>query len=193
MLLTYLEKVKWHSWVSIHDWHHKMPGRIKASKVYSAAAAAAKSLQSCPTLCDPIDGSPPGFPVPGILQARILEWVAIFFSNAWKWKVKVKSLSRVQLLATPWTAAYQAPPSMGFSRQEYWSGVRLLSLKVYSRYWEFPGGPVIRTPSFYSTGRGTGSIPGRGTKILQAVWHIKKKIVKYSTCWIERDIFNLML
>ena len=89
----------------------------------AAAAAAAKSLQSCPTLCDPIDGSPPGFPVPGILQARTLEWVAISFSNAWKWKVKVKSLSRIRLLATPWTAAYQAPPSMGYSRQEYWSGV----------------------------------------------------------------------
>ena len=82
-----------------------------------------KSLQSCPTLCDAIDSSPPGSPTPGILQARILEWAAISFSNAWKWKVKVKSLSRVQLLATPWTAAYQAPPSMGFSRQEYWSGV----------------------------------------------------------------------
>ena len=88
----------------------------------TAAAAAAKSLQSCPTLCDPIDGSPPGSPIPGILQARTLEWVAISFSNAWKSKVKGKSLSRVQLLATPWTTAYQAPPSMGFSRQEYWSG-----------------------------------------------------------------------
>ena len=90
---------------------------------HAAAAAAAKSLQSCPTLCDPIDGSPPGSPVPGILQARTLEWVAISFSNAWKWKNTVKSLSRVRLLATPWTAAHQAPPSMGFSRQEYWSGV----------------------------------------------------------------------
>ena len=90
-------------------------------------SAAAKLLQSWPTLCDPIDGSPPGSPVPGILQARTLEWIAISFSNAWKWKVKVKSLSRVQLLATPWTAAYQAPPSMGFSRQEYWSGVPLPS------------------------------------------------------------------
>ena len=79
----------------------------------------------------PIDGSPPGSPVPGILQARTLEWVAISFSNAWKWKVKVKSLSRVRLLATPWTAAYQAPPSMGFSRQEYWSGVPLPSPKFY--------------------------------------------------------------
>ena len=87
----------------------------------------AKSLQSCPTLCDPIDGSPPGSPIPGILQARTLEWVAISFSNAWKWKVKVKSLSRVRLLATLWTAAYQAPPSMGFSRQDYWSGVPLPS------------------------------------------------------------------
>ena len=75
----------------------------------------------------PRDGSPPGSPVPGILQARILEWVAISFSNSWKWKVKVKSLSRVQLLATPWTPAYQAPPSMGFSRQGYWSGVPLPS------------------------------------------------------------------
>ena len=89
--------------------------------------AAAKSLQSCPTLCDPIDGSPPGFPVPGIFQARTLEWVAISFSNAWKLKVKVKSLSRVRLFPTPWTAAYQAPPSMGFPRQEYWSGVPLPS------------------------------------------------------------------
>ena len=94
---------------------------------YSAAAAAAKSLQSCPTLCDPIDDSPLGSPVPGILQARTLAWVTISFSNAWEWKVKVKSLSRFRLLATPWTAAYQAPPSMGFARQEYWSGVPLLS------------------------------------------------------------------
>ena len=93
----------------------------------NAAAAAAKSLQSCPTLCDPIDGSPPGSPVPGILQARTLEWVAISSSNTWKWKVKVKLLSCVQLFATPWTAAYQAPPPMGFSRQEYWSGVPLPS------------------------------------------------------------------
>ena len=80
-------------------------------------AAAAKSLQSCPTLCDPIDSSPPGSPVPGILQARTLEWVAISFSSAWKWQVKVKSLSHVWLLGTPCTAAYQAPPSMGFSRE----------------------------------------------------------------------------
>ena len=87
----------------------------------------AKSLQSCPTLCDPTDGNPAGSPVPAILQARTLEWVAISFSNAWKWKVKVKSLSRVRLLETPWTVAFQAPPSMGFSRQEYWSGVPLPS------------------------------------------------------------------
>ena len=92
-----------------------------------AAAVAAKSLQSCSTLCDPIDGSPSGSPVPGILQAKTLEWDAISFSNASKWKVKVKSLSHARLLATPWTAAFQAPPSMGFSRQEYWSGVPLPS------------------------------------------------------------------
>ena len=89
-------------------------------------AAAAKSLQLCLTLCDPIDASPPESPVPGILQARTVEWVAISFSNAWKWKVKVKSLSRVWLLVTPWTAAYQAPPHSGFSRQEYWSRVPCL-------------------------------------------------------------------
>ena len=87
---------------------------------FQLAAAAAKLLQ---TLCNPIDGSPPGSPIPGILQARTLEWVAISFSNAWKWKVKVKSLSCARLFTTPWTAASQAPPSMGFSRQEYWSGV----------------------------------------------------------------------
>ena len=90
-------------------------------------AAAAKLLQSCPTLCNPIVGSPPGSPIPGILQARTLEWVAISFSDAWRWKVKGKSLSHDRLFATPWTAAYQAPPSMGFSRQEYWSGVPLPS------------------------------------------------------------------
>ena len=91
------------------------------------AAAAAKSHQFCPTLCNPIDGSPPGSPVPGILQARTLEWVAIAFSNAWKWKVKVSSPSHVRLVVTPWIAAHQAPPSMRFSRQEYWSGVLLPS------------------------------------------------------------------
>ena len=91
------------------------------------AATAAKSLQLCLTLWGPIDGSPPGSPVPGILQARTLEWVAISFSNAWKWKVKVKSLSHVRLFTIPWTEAYQAPPSMGFFRQEYWSGVPLPS------------------------------------------------------------------
>ena len=81
------------------------------------------SLQSCLTLCDPIDRSPPGSPVPGILQARTLEWVAISFSNAAKWKAKVKSFSRARLVVTSWTAAHQAPLSTGFSRQEHWSGV----------------------------------------------------------------------
>ena len=100
----------------------------------TAATAAAKSLQSCPTLCDPIDGSPIGSTVPGILQARTLEWVTISFSNAWKWKVKVKSLSHIWLLATPWTGAYQAPPSIGFSRQEYESGVPLPSLHILATH-----------------------------------------------------------
>ena len=115
-------------------------GIITEVKYLAAAAAAAKSLQSCPTLCDSIDGSPPGSTVPEILQARALEWIAISFSNAWKWKVKGKSLSRIRLLVTSWTAAYQAPPSMGFSRQEYWSGVPLPSLKYLAvsakaEYW----------------------------------------------------------
>ena len=97
--------------------------------------AAAKSLQSFLTLCDPIDGSLSGSTVPGILQARTLEWVTISFSNAWKWKVKVKLLSRVQLPETPWTAAYQGLPSMGFSRQEYWSGVPLPSPLIHLQIW----------------------------------------------------------
>ena len=109
-------------------WMLTLPGirtlRILSFSSYDLGPATAKSLQSCPTLCDPIDGSPPGSPVPGILQARTLEWVAISLSNAWKWKVKVKSLSHVGPSAI---AAYQAPPSMGFSREEYWSGVPLPS------------------------------------------------------------------
>ena len=108
-------------------WHRHQRRSRKSAPLLIFAAAAAKSLQTCPTLWDPRDGSPPGSPIPGILQARTLEWLAISFSNAWKWKVKVKSLSRVRLLVTPWTAAYQAPPSMGFSRQKYWSGVPLPS------------------------------------------------------------------
>ena len=102
-------------------------GKSKTSEWFGIPAAAAKSLQLCPTLCDPTDSSPPGYAIPGVLLARTLEWVAISFSNAWKWKVKVKSLSCVWLFATPWTAAHQAPLSMGFSRQEYWSGVPLPS------------------------------------------------------------------
>ena len=98
-------------------------------------AAAAKSLQSCPTLCDPLDGSPPGSTIPGILQARTLEWAAISVSNAWKWKVKVKSLSHVWLFMIPWTAAYQAPLPMGFSKQEYWSGLPLPSLCYINNYY----------------------------------------------------------
>ena len=130
--------------------------KIKTSRdLLYAAAAAAKSLYSCPTLCDPIDGSPPGSSVPGILQATTLEWVAISFSNAWKCKVNMKSLSCVQLLETPWTATYQAPPPMGFSRQEYWSGLPLLSLiksldiikgKIYLA-WSIESGIDIAQPN----------------------------------------------
>ena len=105
---------------------------LPLNSVEVCSAAAAKSLQSCPILCNSIDGSPPGSPIPGILQARTLERVAISFSNAWKWKEKVKSLSCVWPSATPWTAAFQAPPSMGFSRQDYWSGVPLPSPEVCS-------------------------------------------------------------
>ena len=121
---------RWESSISgcLMNWPNFFLKKLSLWSVAAAAAAAAKSLQLCPTLCDPTDGSPPGSPVSGILQERTLEWVAISFSSAWKWKVKVKSLSRVQLLATPWTAAFQAPPFMGFSRQEYWSGVPLPSL-----------------------------------------------------------------
>jgi len=135
-----------------------------SSLCYTVAATAAKLLQSCPTLCDLIDGSPPGSPVPGILQAGTLEWVAISFSNAWKWKVKVKSLCHVRFLATPWTSAHQAPPSMGFSSQEYWSGVPLPSPVLYSwtlliLYIVVYGSEV--KASAYSVGD-LGSIPGSG-------------------------------
>ena len=105
-------------------------GKVMSLLFNTLSAAATKSLQSCPTLCGPRDSSPPGTPIPGTLQGRTLEWVAISFSDAWKWKVKEKSLSRVQLLATPRSAAYQAPPSMGFSRQKYWSELLLPSPNV---------------------------------------------------------------
>ena len=107
----------------LRNWTRFLASRALAGRFLTTAAA--KSLQSCRILCDPIDGRPWGFPVPGILQARPREWVAISFSNAWKWKVEVKLLSCIRLLATPWTAAFQAPLSMGFSRQEYWSGLPL--------------------------------------------------------------------
>ena len=120
-----------YSYITILNWVVFLLFSCKSS-LYILDTATAKSLQLCPTLCDLRDGSPPGTAVTGILQARTLEWVAISFSSAWKWKVKVKSLSHVRPFATPWTAAYQAPPSMGFSRQEYWSEVPLPS--PYSGY-----------------------------------------------------------
>ena len=125
----------------------------------NCVATTAKSLQSCPTLCDAIDSSPPGSPVPGILQARISEWVAISFSNAWRWKVKVKSLSRVWLFVTPWTAAYQAPPPMGFSRQEYWSRVPLPSPNCGIRINRKP----CERPSFLTNTNTTASHSWDGT------------------------------
>ena len=143
--------------------------------IKSAAATAAKSLQLCPTLCDPIDGSPPGSPIPGILQPRTLEWGAISFSNAWKWKVKVKSLSHVWLLVTLWTAAYQAPLSMGFSRQEFRSGVPLPSPKdksVLIRQLTFF--QVIATPW-------TGKITGVGYHCL--LWNITLGKCKSKSQW----------
>ena len=139
----------------ISFWGHRDKQWQRSLNIYKGHSVrnqidyAAKSLQSCPTLCDPIDGSPPGSLVPGILQARTLEWVAISFSSAWKWKVKVKSLSRVRPSATPWTAAYQVPPSMGFSRQEYWSGVPLPSPKLTIDKYKFFPLPFTEDSSFY--------------------------------------------
>ena len=123
--------------IQISKWYLVIHYYAQCSTWLYDYAAAAKSLQSCPTLCNPIDGSPPGSPVHGILQARTLEWVAISFSNAWKWKVKVKLLSPAWFFTTPWTAAHQAPPPMGSSRQEYWSGVPL------------PWTPLSTTMTFY--------------------------------------------
>ena len=122
--------------------------------------------QSCPTLCDPIDGSPPGSPIPGILQARTLEWAAVSFSNAWKWKVKVKSLSRVSLLATPGTAAHPAPPSVVFSRQEYRSGVPLPS----------PGYFEYRFSHLYT---------GKKYLLCLLCRKIEKEIIVYETHWLD--------
>ena len=116
------------NFLSLYEWKSVILLKLRTLRrggilyILGYAAAAAKSLQSCPTLSNPMDCSLPGSSVHGIFQARVLEWGATAFSNAWKWKVKVKSLSRVRLLATPWTAAHQAPPSMGFARQEHWSG-----------------------------------------------------------------------
>ena len=143
--------------------------------MWVAAAAAAKLLQSCPTLCNSIDYSLPGSPIPGILQARTLEWVAISFSNAWKWKVKVKLLSRVWLFATPQTAAYQAPPSMGFSRQEYWSGVPspppmwvARGLKAHSNLYEGKTSDHHLEPPIYERRKVMGT---HTASILSFPWH----------------------
>ena len=149
------------------------------------SAAAAKSLQSCPTLCDPIDGGPPGSPVPGILQARTLEWVAISFSNAWKWKVKVKSLSRVQLLATPWTAAHQAPPSVGLSRQEYWSGSPFLSPGDLHDPGIEPGFPALQADALPAEPPGKPEWEGKAAKSGHMYAHAQSlsRVRLYVTPW----------
>ena len=116
--------------------------------------------------------SPLGSAVPGILQARTLEWVAISFSNAWKWKVKVKSLSRVRLLATPWTAAYQAPPSMGFSRQEYWRWVPLPSPRHIRRWHNVPGSSWIP--------------PTLDLQLANKKWNLKTSVWTLWMNWIYR-------
>ena len=182
----------------------------------AAAAAAAKSLQSCPTLCDPIDGSLPGSPVPGILQARTLEWVAISFSNAGKWKVKVKLLSRVRLFETPWTAAYQALPPMGFSRQEYWSGLPLPSppyswgntnlkfLKVWEKsFWNFPRSHFWRSLLVICVAVSLGMhIYTEGYEVYMRIrnfsprsWYISILIVKWGFClfvWFQTKCLNAL-
>ena len=127
------------------------------------AATAAKSLHSCPTLCDPRDSSPPGSPVPGVLQARTLEWVAIAFSSAGKWKVKVKLLSHVWLLVTPWAAAHQAPPSMEFSRQEYWSWVPSPSPKEMAPHSSTLAWKIPRTEE-------PGGLPSMGSRRVRHGW-----------------------
>ena len=114
-------------WNRKEDWRGLARAWLQLNLVYPWSTAA-KSLQSCLTLCDPIDGSPPGFPDPGILQARTLAWGCHFLLQCMKVKSETEVAQSCPTLATPWTAAYQAPPSMGFSRQEYWSGVPLPSL-----------------------------------------------------------------
>ena len=151
-----------------------------------SVSAAAKSLQLCQTLCNPIDSSPPGSPVPGILQARTLEWVATSFSNAWKWKVKVKSLSRVRLSATPWTAAYQAPPSIGFSRQEYWSRVSLPSPIGCLVKWNESGSIMFNSlwsHGLYSSWNSPGCNTGVGSlSLLQGIFPTQRSNPGHPLC-----------
>ena len=138
-------------------------------------------------LCNPIDGSPPGSSIPGILQARTLERVAISFSSEWKWKVKVKSLSQVQLLATPWTAAHQAPPSMGFSRQEYWSGLPLPSplLQMTNRHME----RCSKTTNYYRDANQNYITPVRMAMIKMSTknkcWGEHEEKRNFLKCWWE--------
>ena len=146
---------------AVNSWYWRHQQNIHYKKA-AAAATAANLLQSCLTLCNLIDGSPPGSSVPGILQARVLDWVAIAFSNAWKWKVKVKSLSRARLLVTPWTAAPQAPLSMGFSRQEDWRGAPSPSPRRHKKEWN--------SRCWQRCGGNFSGVVGRDWEILSPLW-----------------------
>ena len=170
--------------------------------MFNAAAGAAKSLQSCPTLCDPIDGSPPGSPVPGILQAKTLESVAISFSNAWKWKVTVKSLSHIWLLGTPWTAAYQAPPSMGFfqARVLEWVAIALSTLLSYispiPRVSRLAGLSHLCCPSFLSHPTGcSATYSSLGHLLIALISPLTSPCVqKFSnSCTILHDFWSVVM
>ena len=153
-----------------------------------AAATAAKTLQSYPTLCDPIDGSPLGSAVPGILQARTLKWVVISFYKAWRWKVKVKSLSRVWLFTTPWTVAYQASPSMGFSRQGYWSGVPLSSTSGPITSWQIDGETMGTMTDFILGGSKITAVDDCSYEIKRCLLPERKVTAKLDRTLKSRDI-----
>ena len=155
----------------------------REAQIKAAAAAAAKSLQSCLTLHNPVDGSPQGSPVPGILQARTLELGAISISNAWKGKGKVKSLSRGQLFVTPWTVVYHAPPYMGFSRQEYWSGFPYPSPRDLPDPGIEPGSPALQAESLPF------ELPGKHLKMVMHAFNQKLK----KNFFLMRNAINVVL
>ena len=148
--------------------HRTGKGQFSFQSQSRAAVSAAKSLQSCPTLCDPIDSSLPGSPIPGILQARILEWLAISFSKAWKWKVKVKSFSCVRLLATPWTAAY-AKECSNYHTIALISHTSKVILKILqARLQQYINWEIVYVQAGFRKGRGTRN------QIASICWIIEK-------------------